>query len=273
MFYGNMVFLEAAENQEALKINDSYFEELGSTIDLECANLNKIINSFNILKENQIINEINTEYIKTKIKNLWEKFKTFVKECFRRLMKLVSKFKKFKLVFKAKNSDKQITVTDDFDFDDFDEEDYAEEPFTCVWVTDEFYDSVLEYCTKLGNFLVYVLDLLPNKTDEFDKDKYDKEILSIFDKFGGIDAINIDNRKCIKYIETNDIEFTYKEFEDDMGKLIKRFEEVGADFNDTINIELSPNSDYYKSFSIIIGDLKESYTKHLKLLNIIQSIY
>lgn len=213
MFYGNIIS----------NTNNNCIDDMYNIICTECNNFDNMINSINILNENNILLEIDTSKIKKKISDIWEGIKKFIIGIINRLSTLFSKFnkqniekivdEKFKNNKKGKEENKEENVEDNT------EENIEVE---VLKPTDKFiktYES--EYKSKVNEFVKQIKDFsskllsiakgkstynkeeLENEADQLNKSMSELEN-DIFKDYGGISKISSSNRDCFEVYTSSD---------------------------------------------------------------------
>lgn len=187
MFYGNTII------KEVESIDDLY-----NSLQVEYENFNKIIDSLNILQENNILLEADNKSIFDRLKGLWERFKKFISG-------LVNSFKnKFsrkkdeeKLKAVQNNISKNTDNTGDIEL---------------LKPTNDFMNAIKEYENKQNDLIEKIKSFCNSVKEEknidtiknmsFDSKDIDN-LFNIFDRFGGASEISSKNEKCFEHIKTN----------------------------------------------------------------------
>ena len=210
MFYGNSLHYKST-----VDIEKSYNDFM-----IEYTNLNNIIESIDILSENNILVESDGPNLWERIRGLWKKFVKWVGDIFDKIRGIFSKANE-------KEAKKKI---DNYFENKAKEQSEDSEPAVLKLYkpTDNFKRSIEEYDSKLHKYCewlsVFAGDLMFTDTYikdlKFDTDYFEKHIASIFDPYGGLNSISTNNDKCFNVVEC-DKEAAYKTFDDNKDLLKK----------------------------------------------------
>ena len=215
MFYGNSLLVE-----NSIDDIDKIYENLC----IEQQNFNNLLQSINVLNENEILFEINFSSIKQRLGNIIDGIIKFVTTIVGNIKKLFKKREQVQKVIekkiddaveKAEETDKEVFIKvykPTFEFVQITEAHYIPELERIVEMTDQGIDVILkvsegrtyENGSKSGLFI----DDVRNNVGQVSTDASMNKIFfgSWFNGFGGFDKISTQNEKCFTVYETSNAE-------------------------------------------------------------------
>jgi len=242
MFYGNSLLVENS-------IDD--IDKIYKNLCIEQQNFNNLLQSINVLNENEILVEINFSSIKTKIVNIIDGIIKFVSAIIGNIKKLFKKREQVHKVIekkiddavkKAEETDKEVFVKvykPTFEFVQITEAHYIPELEKIIEKTDQGIDVILKVSKGVTDGVGSKNYLLPNAVrDDVGQIASDMSVKKMFfgswfNGFGGFNKISTQNEKCFTVYETSDTEEA-KKIMDTNHNIAEKCIEVSNKLNDKV---------------------------------------
>ena len=280
MFYGNSLFVENS-------IDD--IDKIYKNLCIEQQNFNNLLQSINVLNENEILVEINFSSIKQRIGNIIDVIIKFVSTIVGNIKKLFKKREQVQKVIekkiddaveKAEETDKEVFIKvykPTFEFVQVTEAHYIPELERIVERTDQGIDVILKvsegYTYEDGSKSGLILDDIRNNLGKVSADAFTANLFfgNWFNGFGGFNKISTQNEKCFTVYETSDTEEA-KKIMDTNHNIAEKCIEVSNKLNDKVG-DLRALKRQFKN-TLKDDNFYEDFMKHVSdTLSNIREIY